>query len=64
MLPIPMQIEMEFRKVIPKNNFNNWLITKNTELSMDTPLNALQKGEKTGNYQVLWNLIWKYQKKD
>lgn len=54
MLGIHDQIVLEFKKIIKKELFDEWLNSPNAELDFKTPQEMLNKR----NYQPLWNMIF------
>ena len=59
MLPIRKQIEIELKKIIPQNIFNEWMLIKNEHLNME-PIRALNEGK----YQLLWQMLWDMNKSE
>ena len=53
MLPQADQIDLEMRKYVAQEAYDEWLVTPNVELNFKTPQELLLKRD----YQPLWGMI-------
>lgn len=54
MLPINDQIELEFRKIIDAETYEEWMKSPNAELDFKTPRDLLAQRQ----YSMLWAFIY------